>query len=368
MTFFAKHSYAYLLFILLILFSPLRSFAQERENCSIDTTRTIDVNKVLNTLSERIKLSAYAQAGFNYYSQQSPKDEFKVARIVFMADARINKQLSMYFMFDFKASNLLELNCTYSPSAAFNVKVGQFKTPFTIENMMSPTVLELVYCSSLATGYMIGGSDALMMKGCGGRDLGVQIYGSLLKKKLEYSVALMNGSGRNNTDGNSQKDFVSKLTVHPAKWLTLSSSMILGKGNATIEESSATPGTYICATAPGITGFKSNGNFTRNRYAAGLCLDFEHLGLRSEYMQGKDGDFVSKGYYATACIKRIAPNFDAVLSYDWLTIYSGKKNRYVAGLQYWFYPKCRFQVNYGYETSDTSRSQNVIQTQVQVRF
>ncbi len=367
MTSFKKRNYIIILFFLWLAL-PFELCAQERESCSVDTTRTVDVNKIANTLLSRIKLSGYAQGGYNYYSQQSPRDEFKIARAILMADARILKQFSAYFMYDFKATSLLEMNFTYSPSEAINVKVGQFKTPFSIENPMSPTVLELVSCSSLVAGYMIGGSDGLMMKGSGGRDLGVQVYGSFLKKKLEYNLAVMNGSGRNVSDGNSQKDFVAKLTAHPTKWLTLSSSMILGTGNTTVAETSKGSGIYTCSTASGVTGFKSDGNFTRNRYAAGLCLDFDHLGVRTEYMEGKDGDFVSKGYYATACVKRIATNLDAILSYDWLKIYSGKKNRYTAGLQYWFYPKCRLQVNYDYETSDSSHSQNVIQTQIQVRF
>ena len=261
-----------------------------------------------------------------------------------------------------------ELYLNYTASPCFNVRMGQFKTPFSIENPMSPTVLELIPCTSLVTGYMIGGGDALIMKGSSGRDLGLNVYGSFLKKKLDYSLALMNGQGRNNSDANSQKDFVATVAAHPFRWFTLSTSMILGTGNIPVTPLSTNPNQYICSTAPGITGFKGNGNYTRNRYAAGFSIDTKRLGVRSEYMQGKDADFVSKGYYATACLKRIATNLDLIGSYDWLRIYSGKHNRYLAGLQYWFYPKCRFQLSYDYETADARRSQNALQAQVQVRF
>lgn len=358
-----------LLMCLMIFGIPCHSlFAQEKESCSLDTTRTIDVNKIVNTLSKRIKLSGYAHVGYYYNSQQSPRDEFKIPRIIFMADARINKQLNMYFMFDFRSASLHELYINYSPSKSFNVKMGQFKNPFSMENQLSPTVLETTYCTSLVTSYMVGGGDNLMMKGSSGRDLGLNVYGTLCKNILEYSLAVMNGQGRNNTDGNSQKDFVARLTAHPLPWLILSTSMILGTGNTTVVASTSDPKTYTCASAPGVTGFKSNGNFTRNRYAAGFCIESKHLGLRSEYMHGKDGDFNSDGCYATACIKQIATNFDAILSYDWLKIYSGKHNRYTAGVQYWFYPRCRFQLNYGYETADDAHSRNIVQAQVQVRF
>lgn len=342
--------------------------AQEQETCSIDTTKTIDVNKIVNTLTKRIKLSGYAHVGYYYNSQQSPRDEFKIPRIIFMADARINKQLNMYFMFDFRTSSLHELYLNYSASKAFNVRIGQFKNPFSMENQLSPTVLEMTYCSSLVTTYMIGGGNELMMKGASGRDLGLNVYGKLFGNNIEYSLAVMNGQGRNNNDGNSQKDFAGRLSYHPLPWLTLSSSIILGTGNVAVTESTTAPKRYICTSAPEVTGFKSNGNFTRNRYAAGLCIENKYLGLRSEYMHGKDGNYNSDGCYATACIKRIATNFDGVLSYDWLNIYSGKQNRYSAGVQYWFYPKCRLQLVYGYETSNTQHNRNIVQGQIQVRF
>jgi len=367
MNFFGKRKVV--LVLALILFSYTSDvLAQEQECSSTDTTKTIDVNQMVNTLVNRIKLSGYAHVGFNYNSQESPRDEFKIARIIFMADARINKQFNMYFMFDFKSASLHELYLNYTASPYFNVRMGQFKTPFSIENPMSPTVLELIPCTSLVAGYMIGGSDALMMKGSSGRDMGLNVYGSFLKKKLDYSLAIMNGQGRNNSDANSQKDFVATVAAHPLRWLTLSTSMILGTGNIAVSPLLRHPSQYFCSLAPGITGFKGNGNYTRNRYAAGFSIDTKRLGVRSEYMQGKDADFVSKGYYATACLKRIATNLDLIGSYDWLRIYSGKHNRYLGGLQYWFYPRCRFQLSYDYETADACRCQNAVQAQVQVRF
>jgi hypothetical protein len=107
----------------------------------------------------------------------------------------------------------------------------------------------------------------------------VNVYGKLFGNNIEYSLAVMNGQGRNNNDGNSQKDFAGRLSYHPLPWLTLSSSIILGTGNVAVTESTTAPKRYICTSAPEVTGFKSNGNFTRNRYAAGLCIENKYLGL-----------------------------------------------------------------------------------------
>lgn len=328
----------------------------------------IDANSLVNTFAERIKLSGYAQFGYNYYQNQTPDNEFKINRIIFMASGKITDHFDTYFMFDFNSSTLHELYLNYHLSPAFNVRVGQFKTPFSIENDISPTLLEQVTPYSLPTCYMIMGSDPLMMPGASGRDLGINAFGSLFNSKLDYSFALMNGQGRNKSDANSQKDFVAKLCVHPTSWLSLSASTIQGTGNTTVTQSKTDPNIYESTTAPTITGFKSNGNFSRNRYAIGGTVDVRHISLRSEYMHGNDADSKLNGYYAVGTLKNILHNFDGILSYDQIKIYSGKQQNYGAGVQYWFYPKCRLQLQYILKAHDNEQNQNCIYTQLQFRF
>ena len=45
-----------------------------------------------------------------------------------------------------------------------------------------------------------------------------------------------------------------------------------------------------------------------------------------------------------------------------------KQQNYVAGIQYWFYPKCRLQTQYTYCDNKKGENCNRIQTQIQVRF
>ncbi|HCE47651.1 MAG TPA: porin [Prevotellaceae bacterium] len=322
-------------------------------------------NKLVNTLIERIKLSGYAQGGFDYYDQSSPKDQFKIARIIFMADARIDSRTNAFVMYDFKTSALHELWFNHKFHPAFSVKVGQFKTPFSIENQLSPTVLEMIYPTSLAAGYMIGGSNNLMMKGSAGRDIGIDLHGSLLKGWLSYDIALMNGAGRNKADDNSQKDFVVRLGVHPAQWLTLSGSLLKGTGNIEVYRNEAG---QIVSDLAGISGLKHNGNYRRDRYAIGAEIKTRPVNLRTEYMSGKDGNETSNAIYATGSINNIMKNIDLVASYDYLDIWSGKTNRYSAGLQYWFYPRCRVQLGYGLSDTEGLHKENCILTQIQVRF
>ena len=322
--------------------------------------------KWINTAIERIHLSGYAMGGFDYYDQQMPKDKYKVALIIFIANVQITDRINAYMMYDFKSSTLHEMWANYKFCPQINLKVGQFKTPFTLENTLSPTVLETVRLMSLASDYMISGGSALTMKSQCGRDAGMTIYGNLFKGFMTYDLALMNGAGLNRADDNSQKDFVGRIGVSPMSYLTLSGSVMLGTGNIAVHEDAN--GKVVSDLAP-ISDVKRNGNFTRNHYALGAQMKTKPVNLRTEYMFGKDGDLDAKGYYATGTVNNIGvKHLDLVASYDWLDIYSGKKNRYTTGLQYWFYPGCRFQVNYGYEKNDNAHDQNFILAQIQVKF
>jgi len=45
-----------------------------------------------------------------------------------------------------------------------------------------------------------------------------------------------------------------------------------------------------------------------------------------------------------------------------------QNTNYVAGLQWWFYPKCRLQLQYTRRDPKHGEGSNLLQTQVQVRF
>lgn len=320
----------------------------------------------VNTLIDRIKLSGYAQGGFVSDSQGDPKDQFKAYRIFFMAQARVVDNLDVYMMLDLYNPACHELWAKYTFCDAFRVTVGQFKNPFTLENSLSPTVTEMIFPYSLATNYMIAGSSPLMMQGGAGRDQGVMLSGDVLDKWISYDLALTNGTGRSKADNNSQKDFTARLTLHPLSALSLSGSFLTGTGNLPV--TLASDGTYHSADAD-ISGLKANGNYHRERYAAGMSLETSPLNLRSEYMAGKDGHTWSHGFYATTSVNNVLlKHLDVIASYDNLDLASGITRRYTGGLQYWFYPRCRVQVTYSHTNANHQPSANAVMTQLQVRF
>lgn len=324
-------------------------------SCSLVAQETF--GKVVNTLKEHINLSAYAQLGYTYNSAADPDNTFDIKRVIFMADGKITERWSCYFMYDFAVSSLQELYTSYQFLPGLSVRVGQFKTPYTMENQLSPTTVELINCYSLPACYLVGinGSDVLC-SASGGRDIGLMIYGDLFKKLLTYKVALMNGQGINTKDKNSQKDVVGYLSVNPLEWLTVGTSFVIGKGHSV-------------AGAP-IHGIEPGENYRRNRWSVGAFLTGEKASLRTEFMLGKDADVKSNGGYATGCV-RIIRNVEAVASYEYLNrdvVAEDKQSNYMAGLQYWFYPKCRLQVQYTRLSPKHNDPSDLVQAQVQVRF
>lgn len=316
------------------------------------------LNKVVNTLKDRISLAGYAQTGYTYDDLNGGSNTFDIKRIIFMAEGKITDKWSCYFMYNFAGGGeLLEVYTEYKFLPQLKARVGQFKTMFSIENPLSPTTVELINCYSQAVSYFAGFNNPLHDP-CGGRDMGLLVYGDLFGKLLHYNLAVMNGQGINVKDKNNQKDIVGGVMVNPLKWLSVGGSFIKGKGNAV----------KICDVNPDI---KVGENYTRNRWALGAVVTTKPVELRTEYLAGKDGAIKSDGYYATACA-HVLPKFDIIASYDYLNKDKNtsefKQTNYVAGLQYWFYPKCRVQAQYTFCDRHSGENSNMIQAQVQVRF
>lgn len=301
----------------------------------------------------------YIQAGYTYDDTATPDNNFDIKRIIFMAEGKITDNWSLYFMYNFNSGGtLLEAYTDYKIFPGLSARLGQFKVPYTIESPLSPTTVELIECYSQATNYLaaIGNHDPLI-GATGGRDLGFMLYGNLFDNILTYHIGIINGQGINNRDRNSNKDIIGSLMVHPLKWLSIGGSFIKGKGNVA-----------------GISDVNPNllpgDNYTRDRWALGTVIETKPVSFRTEYLGGKDGQIKSEGYYMTASY-HILPKLDIIASYDYLNKnkeISYKQTNYVAGLQYWFYPRCRIQAQYTYKDSKLEKSGNMVQAQVQVRF
>ena len=327
----------------------------------------------LEDFTSRITFNGYAQAGWAYQDPNGTKtNSYNLKRTLLWAKARITDRWSFLFMHDFN-SVPQEFYTDYrvTNNKALTVRFGQFKHSYTMENPMSPTQLELIDVYSQAVLYLAGeGPDPLNGVNYG-RDQGLMVYGDLFKDFLHYELALMSGQGINRKDLNNQKDFIAKLELRPVKGLRIVGSGYLGTG---------------CAVDSAAWNTVSKGqNYKRNRYSVGAeyktqsysaakYKDARPASLRAEWLGGKDGNVGSRGGYVTLCVP-VVDALDVVASGETFnrntSVDGWDQTNLTLGLQYWFYKKCRMQLQYtrcmcGEKIS--TKDYNWLQAQVQVAF
>lgn len=325
--------------------------------------------------ASKLTLFGYAQGKYDMTKTGSVTDNsFSIARIILMANAELTRKLSFFLMVDVgttQASKILhEYYAQYAFLPELKLRVGQFKTPYSLENITSPTLLGNININE-GTRYMAGIAGDPLYGNYAGRDLGLMLTGDAISagdghRYLNYSVGIFNGAGINTRDNNRHKDVAAMLNVLPIKELTLSASMIIGKGNARDVDQFA--------------AVEQGKDYTRNRWSAGAELNWRPLKLRTEYMWGKNGSISNRAFYAEFWC-RLFRGLDLVLDYDYLDKNTSlsreareampawtRTSNYLVGLQYWFYKKCRLSTQYVYSDRNTGPDTRAWITQLQIAF
>ena len=352
-----------LLAVMMMAGSSLMASAQQKSS-EIDWTKDF---------TSRITLNGYAQGGWSYQDpNDKPQNAYNLKRTLLWAKARITDRWSFLFMHDF-SSVVQEFYTDYrlSKGNELTVRLGQFKHSYTMENPMSPTQLELVDVYSQAVLYLAGeGPDPLNGVNYG-RDMGLEVYGDLAKGLVHYELALMSGQGVNRKDLNNQKDFIAKLELRPVDGFRVVASGYLGTGCAV-------------GTAAWNPEINVGDNYKRNRYSVGAeyktqpytgskYKEARPASIRAEWLGGQDGNVGSRGGYVTTTIP-VVDALDIVASgetFDRNTKVDGwDQTNLTVGLQYWFYKKCRMQLQYTRCMCGDmiGKDYNWLQAQMQVAF
>jgi hypothetical protein len=352
-----------LLAVMMMAGSSLMASAQQKSS-EIDWTKDF---------TSRITLNGYAQGGWSYQNpNDKPQNAYNLKRTLLWAKARITDRWSFMFMHDF-SSVVQEYYTDYrlSKGNELTVRFGQFKHSYTMENPMSPTQLELVDVYSQAVLYLAGeGPDPLNGVNYG-RDMGLEVYGDLAKGLVHYELALMSGQGVNRKDLNNQKDFIAKLELRPVDGFRVVASGYLGTGCAV-------------GTAAWNPEINVGDNYKRNRYSVGAeyktqpytgskYKEARPASIRAEWLGGQDGNVGSRGGYVTTAIP-VVDALDIVASgetFDRNTKVDGwDQTNLTVGLQYWFYKKCRMQLQYTRCMCGDmiGKDYNWLQAQMQVAF
>ena len=347
----------------LLMLCTLTVSAQEKKSGDIDW---------MQELKSRITINGYMQGGYEYGDKGGQTTStFNFKRAIFWGRARITDRWSFMFMNNFALSQgVLEFWTDYriTNNKALTVRIGQFQHPLTIESPITPTMLELIDITSQSVTNLANGYEPLLGPNYG-RDQGIMLLGDLFNDHLHYELAVMNGQGINQADGNSDKDVIVKLEYRPTKQFRLVASAQKGRGHAknTVAWNDIKVGEDYRRDRVSFGGeAKIPTLLGRQSTSGGICL-------RSEFLAGKDGDVSSRGAYLTGSVA-LGKGIDVIGSadyYDRNTSESGwQQTNVTGGLQYWFYPKCRLQLQYTHSFCGEMMGDdyNRVQAQVQVAF
>ena len=240
-----------------------------------------------------LKIRGYVQGDARFYidaGASGPPHNFLIRRARPIFEGTVFEHFGFRLMPDFGggAATVQDAYIDARPRPALSLRLGKLKAPFGLERLASGTNLlfvERAFPTSLAPN----------------RDVGVQLHGVVWSGALTYAVGVFNGvadGGSNDGDTDKGKDMVGRWFGHPLRWLGIAALRDLGVGLA--GSWGRTSGTLA---APGLPSFRTSGQQTFFRYAAGSTIDltavaagdryrfspqlyyfFGHVGLLGEYV------------------------------------------------------------------------------------
>ncbi|MEW6556480.1 MAG: porin [Elusimicrobiota bacterium] len=300
--------------------------------------------------SPKIKPTGFASVRFTVDTTAGNKDGFTIAQARFGAKGDITKDVA--FSFSLEGTNtdtnnnktLYDIYLDVKSVPYFTLRLGQFKYKFSLENVISDADLEL-----------INKSDVISNLVSPTRDIGIELSREFSFSSVKGNIfaGIMNGSGSNQSDENDNKMAVARLVFSPVKGLNLGSSY------------------YDSAI--------STNTFNKDRIGLEMKYEVETLLCKAEYILGQD-DSISEGkktttkkegYYITigytmfsSCV--LLARYD-VWDSSLKTI--GKKNsRWTFGINYFLDKNVLLRNNYEQKTESPSVKNDLIMTQLQVKF
>jgi len=179
------------------------------------------------------------------------------------------------------------------------LRAGQFKVPFSYEELFSDNNLDFVERSV---------ADNLTPS----RDLGAMLHGSLFGGVVNYAGGIFNGTGQNTADTNNSKDVAGRLVVYPFKQtdIVLLKNLHLGADVAWGEQDSGqslrgrTDGTFVYFN-------RINTRGDRLRYSGEVAYYTGPFTIYGEYIQSEEErkglgaggrdlpDLFGRGWYVT---------------------------------------------------------------------
>ncbi len=300
------------------------------------------IRKGFNTPS--LSFGGYGMLLYQYNSQTTFHHDLRPRVLFLWMEGKLGDHFRYFLMPEFVSPTLYEYYAEWMPSSAFKLRGGQFKVPFTLENPISLVNLESVQNTRTVSSLAGMGTDVGVNNG-GGRDIGVQACGSFAKvgnhDLIQYAAGIFEGTGINMKENNNVKDFAGTLAVQPVKGWRIAGGLYAGQSP------------YVKA------GESTSANHVRNRWALSSDYTSDRIYARAEWVHGNDGGIERKGVYGMGSYYFIPKKVNAFARLDH---YENDKSLdqkvmdYSAGVNYYFAPLCRFQLNYQYSDYSTEWS------------
>lgn len=296
-------------------------------------TKSSGWDKVLSRLP---RISGYVQLGYEWTENTST---FFIKRVRLNLAGRIVPKLDYRVQIEFASPKIVDAYLNYSPFRQLNVKLGEYKVPFSIENTEYPPLGFEFIEYPLALRKLMGFEDICGLSATG-RDMGATLYGGFFGRDgysiLNYDLGVFNGEGINTKDRNRSKDIAARVTVKPLPGLQISGSCYWGEYGAEYLE--------------------------RIRYGVGACYDRGPAVVRAEWIggttglpagdRGDGGELESAGWYVAAGW-RATRTLQPVVRYDTFrenaSLSDSRQTNYTAGLLWQPVKYLRCQLNYTYE-------------------
>jgi phosphate-selective porin len=342
-------------------------------------------NKFSVIASKQLKIKGYTQIRFQSSEVATPTtvgsltsaDGFDLRRARLDFSGNLSKELDYDLQLEFGGGNGTAINgkvidaaLGYTFSPEFKITAGEFKIPFSQENLASDSNPVTINRSLVVEGLVARGADVIGNQN--GRDIGVQISGKLFSKDedntaywINYAVAAVNGQGINAGDGNKDKDIVGRVVVFPIPGLSIGASFYNGFDKLTVAQAP------VVVTPAGLTGQ------TRNRAGYEFAYVADQFHIQGEYIQGTDNLTNRDGWYVQTGYFFIPKQLQVVLKYDTYNTNtaavntpttSSIKSVSIAGINWLINKQTILQVNYEIKDELPVIANNVLSVQFTAGF
>ena len=292
---------------------------------------------------KQLKITGYTQARFQFHTNLPDNDtddlrSFDIRRARLDLKGAVTERFEYRLQADFAGATakLIDATAAYTFDPALKITIGQFKVPFSLENLTSSPKLETIDRSQVVEALVARGKDVIGNHN--GRDIGIQASGTLFEignqKLVEYAAGVFNGAGTNKLDANVNKDYAARLVVHPVQGLDIGGSYYGG---------------YATLGNPPV-------GRRRDRAGAELSYTLDPLTVKGEFIYGKDSVTEKTGWYAQAAVFAIPKVLQFIVKYDTydpnIDKSDNETNIALAGVNLFISKWTIFQANYALTYTD----------------